>query len=68
MDVERQRRGVGGPIERERLRALVETLEARPDAIAAGSAIADIRHGQIYEVGGRIEPLFGQFAPWFDAQ
>lgn len=52
-------------VERPALRGLIECLDARPDAVAAGSAIADMQDGCIYEVGGRIERFWGQFGPRF---
>lgn len=45
------------------LRGLVDCLDANPDAAAAGSAIADMQDGSIFEVGGRVERLWGQFGP-----
>lgn len=45
------------------LRTLLEVLEARPDAVAAGSAICDPQTGQAFELGGHINRLNGNFEP-----
>lgn len=55
-------------IEPGALRGLVDALDARPDAFAAGSAIADMQDGWVFEVGGRVESLWGQFGPRFGGE
>lgn len=55
-------------LESTALRGLVECLDARQDAVAVGSAIADMQDGSIFEVGGRVERLWGQFGPRFGGE
>ncbi|MEZ6233839.1 MAG: glycosyltransferase [Phycisphaerales bacterium] len=45
------------------LQGLVAALDARQDAAAVGSAVASLQDDSIFEVGGRIERLYGQFGP-----
>lgn len=45
------------------LAGLVAALDARQDAAAVGSAVASLQDDSIFEVGGRIERLYGQFGP-----
>lgn len=55
-------------LERGALRGLIECLDARPDAVAAGSAIADMQDASIFEVGGRVERFWGQFGPRYGGE
>lgn len=50
------------------LRGLIDCLDARPDAVAAGSAIADMQDASIFEVGGRVERMWGQFGPRYGGE
>jgi len=55
-------------LEAPALRGLIDCLDARPDAVAAGSAIADMQDASIFEVGGRVERIWGQFGPRYGGE
>lgn len=51
--------------ERGALRGLIEAIDSDPGFVIMGSAIGHPHDGSIFEVGGRIERVFGQFGPQF---
>lgn len=52
------------------LQPLLDALQDRPDLVAVGSALADPDTGEIFELGGRIDPRTGEYVqplparPW----
>ncbi len=45
------------------LRELIDAIDADPAFVAMGSAIARPDDGVVFEIGGRLTPFLGQFAP-----
>lgn len=48
-------------VEPDALIALVRALDSRPDAVAAGSALATPGAGHVFEVGGHVDPRTGEY-------
>lgn len=53
-------------IRKPALKPLIATLDARPDLVAAGSALRDPVSGFVYEIGGLIDRVLGVLRPAAD--
>lgn len=54
--------------DQDALLGLVRAMDAYEQFVAIGSSIADPATGEIFEIGGRLDPFLGQYHPMYSAQ